>query len=237
MFYFIQGYEDWGPGLKAILEDTYHYPLRKIVIAHWLQEMLKKQYNETSVLITNGFDFHKYRLTIPIREKDPMRITMLYHTMELKDCSLGFRALEIVKQQYPELQVDLIGAPIAPVNLPSWYTYHHHPGAEEHNLVNNQAAIYIGTSRTEGWGLTVGEAMICGQAVCCTDNAGYSEMAEDGVTALMSPVGDAEQMAKNIKRLIADPDLRLRIAQRGHDAIQRFTWNSSYQKFKRLISE
>ena len=27
-FYFIQGYENWGEGLKAILHDTYHYPFQ-----------------------------------------------------------------------------------------------------------------------------------------------------------------------------------------------------------------
>ena len=32
-FYFIQGREDWGPGIKAIVDDTYKMSLNKIVIA------------------------------------------------------------------------------------------------------------------------------------------------------------------------------------------------------------
>ncbi|MDD6723064.1 MAG: glycosyltransferase, partial [Bacteroidales bacterium] len=70
--------------------------------------------------------------------------------------------------------------PARPSGLPEWIDYHQRPDDELHLRINNEAAIYIGTSRTEGWGLTVGEAMMCGQAVCCTDNAGFREMATDG---------------------------------------------------------
>lgn len=69
-FYLIQDREDWGAGLKAILFDTYHYSLHKIVIANWLQRMLREEYKEESVLIPNGFDFTKFSLYIPIEEKN-----------------------------------------------------------------------------------------------------------------------------------------------------------------------
>jgi len=234
-FYLIQGKEDWGPGLKAILVDTYHYPMQKITISNWLHDMLLKDHHENSIIIPNGFDFKKFSLTVPIQKKDPYRISMLYHEMARKDCDMGFRALDIVKKRFPQLIVSLFGVQQRPATLPDWYEYHQQPSAEEHNRLNNEAAIYIGTSRQEGWGLTVGEAMICGQAVACTDNPGYQEMAEDGVTALCSPIGDAEALASNVMRLIEDSALRISMANQGHDFIQRFTWDSSYSKLKALI--
>lgn len=236
-FYLIQDYEDWGPGLKAILHDTYHYPMQKIVISQWLQRMLREDFGEESVLIPNGFDFTRFYLTTTIAEKNPLCISMLYHVMERKDCAMGFRALEIVKKEYPQLRVILFGVSAKPADLPSWFDYHQSPSAEEHNRLNNEAAIYVGTSRAEGWGLTVGEAMMCGQAVCCTDNAGYREMAIDGETALLSPPGDAEAMAQNVLRLIADEELRQCIAKRGYNYIQRFKWDESYSKLKSLLNE
>ena len=234
-FYFIQGYENWGEGLKAILHDTYHYPFQKIVIASWLQEMLKKQFQEESIWIPNGFDFSKFRKTIAVEKKNPFMVSMLYHQMELKDCAIGFRAFEIVKERFGNLRVSLFGVPERPKDLPDWYDYYKRPSDELHNRLNNEAAIFIGTSKTEGWGLTVGEAMMCGQAVCCTDNAGYQEMAIDGETALVSPVGDSEAMANNIIRLIEDEELRYRIANDGYQFIQRFTWEESYHKLKTLF--
>ncbi len=93
-FYFIQGYEDWGPGLKAILHDTYHYTMQKIVISQWLQSMLREKFGEESVLIPNGFNFTRFDLTIPIARKNSLRVSMLYHLMERKDCAMGFRVLD-----------------------------------------------------------------------------------------------------------------------------------------------
>ena len=234
-FYLIQDYEDWGSGLKAILHDTYHYPLIKITISHWLQEILEKQFNEKSVYIPNGFDFSKFFLITPIEKKNPYLITMLYHEMDRKDCAMGFRALEIVKKHFNNLKVVLFGVPDCPANLPDWYEYHKQPSEQTHNMLNNNAAIYIGTSKTEGWGLTLGEAMMCGQAVCCTDNKGYLEMAKNEETALVSPVGDSNAMANNIIRLITDSSLRFRIANNGYRRIQNFTWERSYSKLKDLF--
>ena len=234
-YYFIEGYEDWGAGLRAILHDTYHYPLQKIVIARWLQKMLKERFNEASIWIPNGFDFTKFSLTISIQKKNRLLVSMLYHEMELKDCTMGFRALEIVKKRFENLRVSLFGVPERPKDLPDWFDYYKQPSDELHNTLNNEAAIFIGTSKEEGWGLTVGEAMMCGQAVCCTDNGGYQEMAIDGETALVSPVGDSETMANNIIRLIEDEELRYRIANNGYQFIQRFTWEESYHKLKTLF--
>ena len=236
-FYFIQGKEDWGPGLRGILVETYHYSMQKITISNWLHEMLQKEYQEDSFVIPNGFDFSKFALTIPIEQKNPYIVSMLYHEMELKDCATGFEALKIVKARFPQLKVNIFGVPARPMNLPDWYEYHQQPTVEEHNRINNEAAIYIGTSRQEGWGLTVGEAMICGQAVACTDNPGYLEMAKDCVTALVSPVSDVEALASNVIRLIEDTALRISIATQGHDYIQLFTWDSSYAKLEALLEQ
>lgn len=234
-FYFIQGYEDWGPGLRAILHDTYHYQMQKIVVATWLQRMLKEEYGEDSVFVPNGFDFGKFRITVPVTEKNRQHVSMLYHDMLGKDCAMGLRALTRVKEHYPQLRATLFGVPVRPDGLPEWIDYYQCPDDELHLRINNEAAIYIGTSRTEGWGLTVGEAMMCGQAVCCTDNPGYREMATNGETALVTPVGDSEALARSMERLIADDAFRCRIAENGHNFIQHFTWEDSYRKFKTTL--
>lgn len=234
-FYFIQGYENWGPGLKAILEDTYHMHLNKLVVSRWLKNLLYETYKEDSVLITNGYDFSKFYLSVDFERKDKYCVSMLYHTMERKRCEDAIKALKIVKENVPELRINIFGVPDRPENLPDWFHYYQMPDALTHNRINNEAAIYVGSSETEGWGLTVGEAMICGQAVCCTDNDGYKEMAIDGKTALLSPVRDPEALAANIIRLIEDDDLRIKIAKEGNKYIQQFNWENSYQRFKQIL--
>lgn len=233
-FYFIQGYENWGAVTDQKLRETYRYPSTKIVISRWLQKILASEGQE-SVFIPNGFDFEKFKIKTPIESKDKYAVTMVYHSMELKDCDLGFRAMEIVHQKYPQLKVHLFGLPAAPANLPDWYTYNQRPDAVKHCSLYDESAIFIATSRSEGWGLTVGESMQCGCAVCCTDIDGYKEMAIDNENALLSPVGDAEAMAANVIRLIEDDDLRYKIAENGHSTILKFNWNNSFENYKKLI--
>ena len=74
--------------------------------------------------------------------------------------------------------------------------------------------------------------MQCGCAVACTDNKGYLEMATDGFTALVSPVGDARKLADNIVRLATDDTLRHSIARQGNAFIQGLDIEVSYRKFK-----
>lgn len=234
-FYLIQDMEDWGPGLKEILGATYKMPLKKIVVSKWLQNLLKSDFEETSVLIPNGFDFSKFYYTIPSDKKDKNSISMLYHEMIRKRSEDAIEAVKKVKDKVPELRVVAFGVPPRPKNLPDWIEYYQQPDDETHNRINNECAIYIASSEKEGWGLTVGEAMICGQAVCCTDNEGYKEMAIDQETALLSPIRDPESLAENIIRLIKDDELRIKIAEQGNQYIRNFTWEKSYEKFKILI--
>lgn len=234
--YFIQGYENWGDVTDDILRETYHYDIRKIVISTWLQNIIEQEGLKCS-LIPNGFDLNYFKMDTPIGQKDKYRITMMYHQMERKGCRYGFEALKVVKEKFPQLRVSLFGVPPRPAELPDWYDYYQCPDREVHNRIYNDAALFLGTSLVEGWGLTIGEAMICGQAVVCTDNSGYKEMAVHEQTALVSPIKDAEGLARNIIRLINDDELREKIAVAGSQSIQKFSWERSYDKFKAIIEE
>lgn len=234
-YYFIQDYENWGNVTDEILRSTYHYDLQKIVISTWLGKIMQEE-KVNYTLIPNGFNFEYFRLSTPIKEKNKFKVSMLYHNMARKGCEYGLKALEMVKSKIPSLEVEMFGAPAKPEFLPSWIHYTQCPNKEKHNYIYNDCAIYIGCSTIEGWGLTIGEAMICGAAVACTDNLGYREMAKDEDTALLSPIKDSKTLAKNIIRLIEDDELRYRIAENGHRFIQQFTWESSYKKLLQVLN-
>ena len=233
-FYFIQGYENWFDVTTEQLQATYQLNLRKIVVSGWLRDIVEKC-NETCTFIPNGFDFHYFHKSIEISKKDRYCITMLYHDNEIKGCQDGFKALELVKDKVPQLHVNIFGAPKAPDHLPSWYTYYQLPDKATHNRIYNEASIFIGTSWSEGWGLTIGEAMICGCAIVCTDNLGYREMVTPNETALISPIKAPDLLAGNILKLIENDELRVRLAQAGYEHIQKFNWESSFKQFAQLL--
>lgn len=235
-FYFIQGYENFIVPDNEYIRWTYRLPLRKIVVSNWLAKLISKEGQECMV-VPNGFDSSIYKLTIPVEGKDKFLISMLYHVSPNKDSAMGLRAVALAKEKLPQLRLAMFGAYERPKELPRWVTYYRRPSMDQHIVINNRAAIYIGTSKKEGWGLTVGEAMMCGQAVACTDIDGYREMAFNDVNALLSPVGDVKALADNIVRLVKDDQLRYRLAKKGLETIKEFDFEKSYKTFRDFIME
>lgn len=233
-FYFIQGYEDWVMP-ESKLRATYHLPLNKIVIADWLGKIIRKEEGEDCVIVKNAFDFNYFKFVTPIEKRDRFTIGTLYNTSSSKDIKTAFKAIEIVKSRFPLLKVLLFGTKPKPENLPDWCEYYSRPSQEIHNMIYNKCAIFIGSSKVEGWGLTIGEAMMCGAAIACTANNGYMEMAKHMQNALLSPVGDSEALAENIIKLIEDDKLRYSLANNGVKSMKQFSWENSFTSMKKAL--
>lgn len=228
-FYFVQDYENWNMNDEQ-LRSTYHFHCNILVISKWLKRIMDKEGVECRV-VPNGYDSSEFYLTKPIEEKDEHRISMLYHRDERKNIGLGLAALSLVHEQIPDIHVSMFGVYDEPQDLPPYISYIQCPDRTTHNALNNEAAIFIGTSNIEGWGLTVLEAMACGQAIACTDNDGYLEMAVHDVNALISPVNDSQALATNILSLIRDDDKRIRLAREGQKTAANYTIEKSNQLF------
>lgn len=233
-FYLVQDYEVWGKQTDVSIRTTYHFPMTKFVVARWLQRIIEEE-GENAIYLPNGFDFNFFKLTKQIEERNPFCVALLYRREANKGFSTASKALDIVHKKYPQLHVQLFGAPSRPPDIPSWMDYHQKPNQKAHNDLYNESAIFIGASPTEGFGLTIGESMICGCAVACTNTGGFREMVADGETGLLSPVNDSQALANNIIRLIEDNPLRIRLAQNANLNIQHFTWNNSYNILKNTL--
>ncbi|WP_369722584.1 glycosyltransferase family 4 protein [Bradyrhizobium sp. LLZ17] len=76
-------------------------------------------------------------------------------------------------------------------------------------------SIYAFTSRNEGFGLTLIEAMAAGSALVAA-RAGAAELAvEDGVTGVLIPTGDADALVAALEPLMRDPAAALAMGMRG----------------------
>lgn len=234
-FYFIQGFEDWVHGFdaKRVLL-TYHYDLQKIVISSWLQKMVEDE-GLACVKVPNGFNFKEFKCVKPSGEREPYTVAMLYNTNPAKGMEYSFEALDIVKKRFPQLKVNVFGVHPRPAEMPSWYNYYQSPDINKLNWIYNNSLVYLATSVNEGWGLTVGEAMICGCAVVCTDAKGFLEMAKGGENALVVPKRDAESAANAMIRLIDNCSLRERLVNNALLSIREFDIEDSYKLFKANI--
>jgi mannosyltransferase len=79
--------------------------------------------------------------------------------------------------------------------------------------------IYAFTSRNEGFGLTLIEAMSVGAALVAT-RAGAAEIAvEDGITGVLVPTDDADALARAIEPLMRDPVAAAAMGERGRQRV------------------
>jgi len=75
--------------------------------------------------------------------------------------------------------------------------------------------IYAFTSRNEGFGLTLIEAMSAGAALVAS-RAGAAELVvEDGVTGVLTPPGDADALVAALEPLMCDPASAADMGERG----------------------
>ena len=75
--------------------------------------------------------------------------------------------------------------------------------------------IYAFTSRNEGFGLTLIEAMSAGAALVAS-RAGAAELVvEDGVTGVLTPTGDVDALVAALEPLMRDPAAAAAMGERG----------------------
>ncbi|MCR2830912.1 glycosyltransferase family 4 protein [Acidithiobacillus ferrooxidans] len=231
-YYLIQHYETWG-GSEESVRRTWTLPLCKIVIARWL-ENVAKEIGENSFYIPNGLDFSSFGQDLPIDERNPRSIMMLYHEQAWKGSQDGIQALLQVRKFYPDLQVTMFGVSDGS-KLPDWVRYYRLPDQKLLRYLYNQSAIFVAPSWSEGWGLPASEAMMCGCALVATDIGGHKEFALDNHTALLAEPKKPESLAGAILRLVEDSEKRLDIARTGNRYIQQFTWSRACGLLEDLI--
>lgn len=93
-------------------------------------------------------------------------------------------------------------------------------------------------SRSEGFPLSIVEAMLAARPVVATRVGSVAEVVSDGETGLLVNKDDVDGLATVLSRLRDDPSLRVRLGNRGREvAIARFTVEHMVERYKRLWQE
>ena len=95
-------------------------------------------------------------------------------------------------------------------------------------VIYNMANIFVFPSIYEGFGIPVIEAMASSVPVITSTASSLKEVAGDA--AIFVEPKDIDSMAKAMKQILEDEDIRKSMIEKGHTQAKKFNWESSAEK-------
>jgi glycosyltransferase involved in cell wall biosynthesis len=132
--------------------------------------------------------------------------------IEQKDHATLLRAFALVRRDVPEARLAILGSgPLdaatrslaAELGLAESVTL---PGRTETRDWLARADVFVHTSRWEGFGIVLLEAMLASLPVVATRVSAVPEVVADGKTGVLVGAGDVDGVARELGALLADPE-------------------------------
>lgn len=225
-------------------------------IARHLLEMLKRC--EKVVVLTHkdaacwkGYDnievIHNVLTNYPEKITDiadrPKRIIAVGRLHAQKGFDLLIQSWQLIAARHPDWQLVVYGhggdlqklqQQLEKAGLTSSMTF---AGATDNIYKEYQnSAFYVMSSRYEGWGLVLVEAMSCGLPCVSFDCPyGPSDIIRDGEDGLLVENGNIQQLAEKMELLINNKELRERLGVRARLNAARFTSDNIMPQWTKLF--
>ena len=184
-------------------------------------------------VIPNGIDLDEFRPQLARPATMPADVpTILFVGRFDPRNSLGmlFEAFAAVQRELPAAQLVVVGD--GPLRRHYRRLAGDNPGIRFTGpLIGERAAHYAAASvyacptTRASFGITLLEAMATGTPVVCSDLHGFRCVVSHEQEALLTPVGDVEQLARALVRILTDDALRKRLGSRGLERARQFGWH------------
>jgi len=210
----------------------------RFVVSKFWQRELNKDYGIDSVVTYNGMDISDFSNLPPRITKDPT-VLFIGGLEPRKGLEYLIRAMERVMEVIPEVRLIAV-AKTGFRATDEWLAYKtlarqlgildridYNESVDEQTLLQfySDCDVLVLPSKTEGWGLSLMEAMACGKPVVASRAGGIPELVRDGVDGILVDVGDVRWLAESIVNLLKDPSLRTRMGSSGRKRAQQFSWD------------
>jgi glycosyltransferase involved in cell wall biosynthesis len=185
--------------------------MRRALIAHGLAV-------ERLFIPPNVFDFSTF-----LPQQRPVEYDLIYvgNLSRYKRVDILIEVVARLKPRFPDLRLALIGSGklaralqvrVARAGLSENVVFLGHKSKSEVRDHLNRSRVFIMTSEAEGLPMAVVEAMSCGLPVIVPDVGDVTDVAHDGINALVVPVLDVDAFVCAVTQLLTDTALYRRLA-------------------------
>lgn len=228
---------------------SYNITRNLFVLSRWQQEIVRANHGIKGRIVPIGVnpDFNNMHI------RDGTRLHPVVSAIMRKPEG-GFsghreqdyllQQLDRVKEMHPEVEIYIITPPgeyaesVILQTLLAGGRYQLRTPASDAELAfhYNESDIFVSSSTYDTGSLPGLEAMRCGAALVTVYSGGNLEYCVHGHNCLMSYRYE-NRLAEDVSMLIRDKDLRRRLAAKGEQDSQRFTWERSMQIFQTELFE
>ena len=237
--YFLQHYEVHAGQNVARVEKTWRAAMHKITISQWLVDLARDNFGDANVtLVRNSVDLRQF--TSPPRGKQPQpTVGMMYSTVPFKGSEVSLQAVELASRVVPRLKLVAFGYrdPSPELPLPPGAEFQRQPPQEELRAIYSRCDAWLFSSRSEGFGLPLLEAMACRTPVIATPAGAAPDLCAGG-GGILVPGDDAAGMARAIEKIAGMPDAAWRdISNKAHATASSYTWEDATDRFEAALRQ
>jgi L-malate glycosyltransferase len=215
---------------SAIARTTLRSVDQNVVPSRFLQNVFA-EHAIPAEIVPNIIDRDRFRF----RLRDPLRPRLLStrNFEALYDVDTTLRAFAAVQNRYPDATLTLVGGGSREASLRHLVvelglrgvTFAGRVSPAEIWQYYADADIYIQTPEIDNMPSSILEAFASGLPVVSTMAGGVPAMLTDGVHGLLAPIGDSEQVAARVVRLLEDSTFARRLALAAYDTTDALTWD------------
>jgi len=243
----------WADKAKRFLLATVFQRAEAIVaVSQVIRNHILQYYSvspEKVQVISNGIRFealqHLADASIPDTYQVPAEPMVLAvgRLVTDKNYPLLLRAFAMIKPEFPELKLCILGEGILRQSLESLAAQLHiqqdicMPGFVANPAPwMKQASLYVLSSQLEGMPNALIEAMFLNGHVIATDcPSGPAEIIDHQINGLLVPVDNVQALADAMRKMYADQAFRANCYQNSRTKIRQFDFNACIQKWEQLI--
>jgi glycosyltransferase involved in cell wall biosynthesis len=244
--YFEQGdfhlfdYNNMDENLKKFIYQQYQLPQFIFTVTKQAANIIKKVYNREAKVIHNAVDTSVFN-----NKSSNSSNGGIPYILMMGDANVKFKGLDHIIKAYKKVRntnSDVQLYWITPTNPPNEYAsivdkYFVNPSQHKIAELYRGASLYVSASHYESFSLPVLEAMACGCPVVTTGNNGVLEYAKDNYNVLITEIGDSDDTAKKILKVLRDNDLKEKLVSGGLTTLKTFSWDSITPDLVKMYDE
>lgn len=204
---------------------------RLVVPSGYLQEVFR-EFGLEAQIVPNIVDLSQFQF----RDRKPLRPHLI--------CTRGFhpyygidvvvRAFAELQKAYPEAQLDLVGGGSLEASIRDLVRQLRLSNVNFMGVVSREAIgraydrgdIFVNASNLDNMPVSVLEAFAAGTPVVTTEPEGMKYIVQHERTGLLSKPGDPSGLAKNIMRVLKEPQLAEQLTQNAFEESKRYRWTA-----------